>query len=57
MDQKQSQEAFNQNIPEGYNTGTYIIVCPVCSKEIQAAQGSVICPDCGAELEFSIEEK
>ena len=31
MDDKQYKEAFNNNVPDGYDADTYIIVCPVCS--------------------------
>ena len=57
MDDKQYREAFNNNIPDGYDADTYIIVCPVCSKEFQASPGDAVCPECGAELSFTIEDK
>lgn len=57
MDLKKYQDAFNHNVPDGYNADTYIIVCPTCSKEFQATPGDVICPECGAELTFSIDEE
>lgn len=57
MDDKQYREAFNNNVPDGYDADTYIIVCPVCSKEFQASPGDAVCPECGAELSFTIEDK
>lgn len=57
MDDKQYREAFNNNVPDGYDADTYIIVCPVCSKEFQASPGDAVCPECGAELIFTIEDK
>lgn len=57
MDLKKYQDAFNHNVPDGYNADTYIIVCPKCHKEFQATPGDVICPECGTELTFSIDEE
>ena len=57
MDDKQYKEAFNNNVPDGYDADTYIIICPVCSKEFQASPGDAVCPECGAELSFTIEDK
>lgn len=57
MDDKQYKEAFNNNVPDGYDADTYIIVCPVCSKEFQASPGDAVCPECGTELSFTIEDK
>ena len=57
MDKKKYREAFDNNIPEGYNGKTFIIECPVCHREFQTTQGNPICPECGAKLEFSVEEK
>ena len=57
MDGKQYKEAFNNNVPDGYDVDTYIIVCPVCNKEFQSSPGDAVCPECGAELSFTIEVK
>ncbi len=57
MDLKKYQDAFNHNVPDGYNADTYIIVCPKCHKEFQATPGDVICPECGTELTFTIDEE
>lgn len=57
MDLKKYRDAFNHNVPDGYNADTYIIVCPKCHKEFQATPGDVICPECGSELTFTIDEE
>lgn len=46
----------------GQNSGTlYEVVCPACEKALTIddrilSQGSVRCPNCGATLEFDLEE-
>jgi Zn finger protein HypA/HybF involved in hydrogenase expression len=52
MDDK---NAVVNNVPEGYGGRTYIIKCPKCNHEFQAAEGTVVCPECGAEIEFSVD--
>ena len=54
MDGKKYQEAFNNNVPDGYDADTYIIACPVCNKEFQSSPGDAVCPECGAEPSFMI---